>query len=184
MLNKENNYENSLFVHDLFRKLWEQHAMWTRSFIASAVQDLPDLRYVTNRLLRNPIDFEKVFKIFYGEEIAGEFKTLLTEHLLIAADLVSAAKQGNMEVAGEIRKTWYKNADEIAEFLGGINPYWNQKRWKELLYDHLEMTEQEAVTMITGEYEKNVNMFDEMEAQVLQMADYMSDGIIKQFKIY
>lgn len=184
MLNVENDYNNALFVHDIFRKLWEQHVMWTRSFIASTTQDLPDAKFVTNRLLQNPIDFENIFKAFYDDQIAEEFTQLLTEHLLIAADLVNAAKQGNMEMAEKIRKKWYENADEIAEFLGGINPYWNKENWKKLLYSHLSMTEEEAVTMLTGEYEENVKLYDAIENEALQMADYMSDGIIKQFKLY
>ena len=39
------------------RKLWSQHVYWTRFFIISTAEELPDLKYVTNRLLENPGDF-------------------------------------------------------------------------------------------------------------------------------
>ena len=32
----------------------------------------------------------------------------------------------------ELRKKWYSNADDIAEFLSGINPYWNKKKWRDM----------------------------------------------------
>ena len=98
------------------RKLWSQHVYWTRFFIISTAEELPDLKYVTNRLLENPGDFANALKIFYGEKKADEFKKLLTEHLKIGGDLVNADKDMNTAKANELRKKWYANADEIAEF--------------------------------------------------------------------
>ena len=75
---------------------------------------------------------------------ACQLQELLTQHLLIAADLVNAAKNGETEKANSPRKKWYQNADEIANFLASINPCWNETKWKDMLYSHLEMTEKEA----------------------------------------
>lgn len=77
---------------------------------------MPDLKYVTNRLLENPGDFANALKIFYSEKKADKFKKLLTEHLKIGGDLVNADKDMNTAKANELRKKWYANADEIAEF--------------------------------------------------------------------
>lgn len=74
------------------RKLWEQHVYWTRFFIISTAADLGDLEPVTKRLLENPGDFAQALTPFYGEEVSDCFKNLFTQHLLIAADLVNAAK--------------------------------------------------------------------------------------------
>lgn len=165
------------------RKLWEQHIMWTRSFIISTASELPDLVFVTNRLLQNPGDFAAVLSKFYGVQNANKFKELLTQHLLIAADLVNAAKQGDAAKAADARQKWYENADEIAAFLASINPYWNQKEWQTLLYDHLKMTENEAALRLTGQYKEDINQYDAIEDEALEMADYMYSGIVKQFRL-
>lgn len=112
------------------RMLWEQHIHWTRSFIISTAANLGDLEPVTNRLLQNPGDFGKVFRMFYDNQIASNFENLLTQHLLIAADLVNAAKNNDSTAAAEARTKWYKNADEISAFLASINPYWNEQIWR------------------------------------------------------
>lgn len=164
------------------RKLWEQHIMWTRSFIISTAAGLGDLQFVTNRLLRNPNDFANVLKNFYGEETASRFASLLTQHLTIAAALVNAAKAGNTEAVNENRRKWYANADEIAEFLAGINPYWSRREWQLMLYDHLRLTENEAVERLTGQYERDVALFDAIEDQAMMMADTMANGILRQFR--
>ena len=173
---------NQVNLMNTFRKLWEQHIMWTRSFIISTASNLGDLPMVTNRLLQNPSDFASVLMPFYGRENAARFQSLFQEHLLIAAKLVNDAKAGNTAAVKEGEIKWYENADEIAAFLASINSFWSEQEWKALLYDHLKMTENEAVQRLNGNYEEDIMQYDSIQDEALKMADLMSMGIIKQFK--
>jgi len=166
-----------------FRQLWEQHVMWTRSFIISTASNLGDLQMVTKRLLRNPTDFANELRPFYGDDAARKFEALLTDHLLIAARLVNHAKDGDMDAVKDDRKKWYENADEIANFLSSINPYWSKREWQAMLYEHLKMTESEATKRLTSQYAADIAQYDEIENQALKMADYMANGIMKQFNL-
>ena len=179
--NRCNRAKVNIMLRQIIRELWEQHGFWTRSFIVSAVDWLEDTELVTKRLLRNPADFAAVLINFYGEQNANQFKDLLTEHLTIAADMVNNAKAGDMLRYSELKKDWFRNADEIAAFLSSINPYWNRSEWQKMLHKHLDLVESEAVTRLNRQYEKNIAVFDEIENQSLLMADYMSDGILRQF---
>ncbi len=165
------------------RMLWEQHGVWTRSTITSLVFGLPDEEFVIARLLRNPVDFEHALKPYYGTRIAARFRDLLTEHLVVAADLVRAAKAGDNIVAAEAERRWYANADAIAALLGSINPYWSEQQWRMMLYQHLALVKAEAVEMLAGRYEASIAVYDQIEIQALGMADIMAAGIIKQFRI-
>ncbi|MEL7647493.1 MAG: acetylglutamate kinase [Sedimentibacter sp.] len=165
-----------------FRKLWEQHGLWTRSFIVSTAADLPDLEYVTARLLRNPSDFVFVLEPFYGEA-AGSFEQLLREHLLIAANLLNHAKNNDAEGYNEARIAWYSNADEIAALLASLNPYWSYSQWRNMLHHHLRLVEEEATLRLLGKYKEDVELYDTIEEQALEMADTMSGGIIRQFRL-
>lgn len=166
-----------------FRTLWSQHVMWTRSFIISTAADLGDLQDVTSRLLQNPADFANVLKPYYGDEKAKKFASLLTEHLAIAGRLVNDAKAGNTDAVNEERKKWYSNADEIADYLASVNPYWSKQEWTMMLHDHLKLTEEEAVNRLTGQFAKDIALYDAIEYQTLMMADRMAAGIKKQFSI-
>lgn len=172
-----------LQLMNTLRRLWMEHVMWTRSFIISTAFNLPDLEYVTNRLLCNPDDFSDVLRTFYGAERAMIFENLLTEHLKIGAQLVNAAKAGDTATADEVRREWYDNADDIAEFLSEINPYWSRLAWQTMFYDHLKMTENEAGQILKGQYEAGIAEFDAIQRQALEMGDYMANGIIKQFRL-
>lgn len=83
---------------------------------------------------------------------ACRFEELFTQHLLIAADLVNAAKSSEINKANAARDRWYNNADEIAGFLSSINPCWSKDTWECMLYSHLEMTEKEAILRLQGNY--------------------------------
>ena len=173
--------EKEMDLRNVMRSLWEQHIAWTRMTLISIIKDLPDVDFVTNRLLRNPIDFERVLEVFYGYEIASQFSDLFKSHLVIAAQLVKAAKAGDNKGSADAEKRWYANADEIALFLSRINPYWSQENWKTMLYEHLRMTKSETVNILTNNYEESITEYDEIEMQALKMADVMAEGIVKQF---
>jgi len=168
---------------DTISRLWIEHVFWTREYIKSAAFNSPDIDSVAARLLRNPSDFARVLKPYFGTQNTMLFQNLLTDHLNIAAQLVKAAKAGDSKTAEEVRRKWYANADEIAAFLRDINPCWNRKNWQDMLFEHLRMTENEAVSLLTGQYDASISQFDEIQKEALKMADYMIRGIIRRFEI-
>ena len=175
--------KNEVVLSNNIRKLWEQHGAWTRMAITSIVFGSPDEEFVINRLLQNPVDFANLLKIFYGDILATKFSDLLKSHLVIAAQLVKAAKIGDDKTAAEAEIKWYENADEIADFLSSINPYWSYESWREMLHGHLALVKAEAVAMLTGDYATGINVYDKIENQALEMSDMMTEGIMQQFFI-
>ncbi len=173
-----------LGISNGFRSLWEQHATWTRIVIQALVFNTPDREYSIKRLLRNPKDFAKLLRIFYGDAIANQFNVLLTEHLTLAADLVNALLAGNKEKASQVETAWYQNAENIARFLNSINQFFNFEELKQTMYEHLGLVKTEALQLIEGKYEESINTYDKMEIQILEMADMMTAGILSQFNIY
>lgn len=161
--------------------LWEEHVIWTRMAIMGLVHNLPETDLILKRLLRNPADFANVLEHFYGQEAAQTFAQLLTDHLTIAAQLVKDAMSGDTQAFAATEKKWYDNADEIAAFLGSINPYWKEDDWSAMMHDHLDLLKQNVSDMIAGNYEASIDIFDDIEQQALEMADVMAEGIVMQF---
>jgi len=163
------------------RLLWLEHVNWTRMTIISIVFGLPDLPFVQTRLLRNATDLGNCLRPFYGDQIADRYAELIKEHLLIAAQLVTAANKGDAATAAAKEKEWYRNADDIAIFLSTINPYLSKEAVQQMFYSHLALTKKEAVTMIQKDYQADVQVFDEIEAEVLAMSDMIAMAIVMQF---
>src|SRR4030042_6394837 len=79
------------------RKLWEDHITYTRNYIISALADLEDAGKVAERLLRNQDDLGNAIKPIYGEEAGKKLAALLRDHILIAVEVVKAARTANNE---------------------------------------------------------------------------------------
>jgi hypothetical protein len=176
---------NRVAFHDAMRKLWEDHIVWTRQFIVSAGTEsgnLPDLQPTVDRLLANQTDIGDALKPYYGEEAGAQLTALLRVHILTAADLVTAAKAGDSAAAADASTRWYANAHDIAVFLHDANP----RRWAladldEMMKSHLDLTLEEAVARLQGRYADDIAAYDKVHAEILEMADMLSDGVIAQF---
>ncbi len=83
------------------RVLWEDHITWTRLAIISLTTGSPDTEATVGRLLRNQTDIGNAVKPFYGKAAGNALTAKLREHILIAADVIAAAKAGD---AGEARR--------------------------------------------------------------------------------
>lgn len=173
--------KGSLIDRDEFRRdvraLWEDHITWTRLFIVSAVDGLADVDVTAARLLRNQTEIGDAIKPFFGEAAGKQLTGLLEEHILIAADIITAAKKGNDKEVARTTKTWYRNGNELADFLSdaGIG---SQADLRSMMKGHLDTTLDEAVARLSGDYEAEIEAYDEVRSHIHHMADALADGII------
>jgi hypothetical protein len=168
--------------HDAMRKLWEDHITWTRMFIVEFAADSPATEATAGRLLQNQVDIGDAIKPFYGDEAGDQLTALLRDHILTAADLLTAAKAGDQEAVDEATARWYANANDIAAFLSSANPdNWPLEEMEAMMRDHLDLTLAEAVARLQGDFEADIAAYDEVHGQILEMADMLSAGIVAQF---
>jgi hypothetical protein len=173
---------NQIAFHDAMRKLWEDHITWTRLYIISAAEDLPDQALTAGRLLQNQTDIGDAIKPFYGEEAGDQLTALLRDHILIAAEVIDAAKAGDTAAFDAALAPWYDNADDIAAFLSAANPdHWPLAEMQAMMKSHLDLTLEEAAARLGGDYAADIAAYDKVHADILHMADMLSDGILHQF---
>jgi hypothetical protein len=164
------------------RKLWEDHVTWTRLYIVSALGGLPDKDATAQRLLDNQTDLGNAIKPFYGDAAGTELTALLRDHILVAAELIDAARTGNKAAQDDATKRWFANADAIAAFLSGANPEnWPPAEAKKMMHDHLNLTTEEVVAHLSQDWAASIASYDKVHDQILHMADMLSAGIQAQF---
>ena len=172
----------ALAAHDEFRKLWEDHITWTRLAIISLEGGTPDADATVARLLRNQADIGNAVKPFYGNAAGAKLTSLLREHILIAADVIAAAKAGDTAKVAAAQVRWTANADRIATLLHGANPrFWPLAVLKHEMHTHLRLTTEEAVAHLQGRWAADVAAYDKVHRHILHMSDLLSGGLVEQF---
>jgi plastocyanin len=167
---------------DAMRKLWEDHVTWTRMFIVSAAANAPDKDAVTKRLLQNQTDIGNAIKPYYGNDAGDKLASLLRDHILIAADVVTAAKASDQAKLGSANSRWFTNADDISRFLSDANPRnWPYDDVRKHMHEHLKLTTDEAVAQLKGDWAGSIRLYDQVHVQALGMADLLASGIMDQF---
>jgi len=184
--NTNNNYNNRIDNNDSslmsdMRLVWEQQIYWTRMLLISIAEGLNDQSPTMERLLRGPSDIASIFNRYYGSNVASLVQELLTEHLQIAADLITALRDNQHNKATELTQQWYQNANKIADAFSSINPYFDKQSIQSMLYRFLDLTIQQINKRLAGDYQGDIMTFDLIELEVLEMADKFTSGIMNQF---
>jgi hypothetical protein len=150
--------------------------------VISLTTDSPDTSATVGRLLRNQADIGDAVKPFYGKAAGEELTKQLRTHILIAADVIAAAKAGDSAALAEAQSRWADNGDDIAAVLASVNPrFWKLAAMKAELRTHLRLTTAEVVARLQGDWAADVAAYDRIHRHALHLSDTLAEGLIKQF---
>lgn len=176
-LGKERKSECELRVE--FRKLWSEHAIYTKFYIISVLADIPDAQLLANRLLQNQVDIGNFLKQFIGKVRGNKVAELLQEHILAAAGAINAVKSGNQRAIESAVNKVFQNSRKVSKFLSSLNP---EKLPFSVVLEHFNEHNQFVIDMTVarsqGEFAKDIKLFDLYYAQILEFADLLLNGVI------
>jgi hypothetical protein len=164
-----------------FRKVWIEHAIWTRNYLYSSILELENKEPTLARLLENQEDISAVITPYYGEAAGKRLTELLKEHIAIGGTVINALKTDNQAEFEKHNKSWYRNADDIAQLLSSANPNWNRSDLQKMLHLHLEDVTTNTKLIMNKDWSKEIKAFDHGELHLILIADTLTEGILKQF---
>ena len=179
----KNRYEEPTLTYNqtnlLFhiRNLWRELATWTRAYMITKNANLEIADYVFERLYKVLSDFADALSMFLGNQTAEQFMKYLSVQLILTKELIDAQVAGNTVLVNEIFQQLFHNADERAKFMASVNPFWNESVIKSLIYNYHTYTLQEIRTLLTEEYQKNIDIFDIILKHTDNMGDYLTQGL-------
>jgi hypothetical protein len=180
-LERATSKTSTLVYHDLWRELWEDHIVWTRMAILGVFEELPGLPEYQARLLQNAEDMEQALTPYFGED-AEALGDLIREHLLIAVEILEAAKAGDQAALDDAIARWYANGEQIAAAMHDVNPkFWPLTEASTMWREHLDATLAEALAILGGDAAGDVAAYDRIHDLALEMADFISDGVVRLF---
>ena len=163
------------------RKLSEDDISWTRNIILCIVDNVPGQEATMKRLNKNQAEIGNAIKPYFGDALAKEFTDLMKAHVSLTVEVVKQAKAKNDAGIELANKKWYANAAEFSVFLRKLNPMWALSETKQMMYDHLQLTAEEAELRLNKFYDAEILVNDKLQMDMLEMSDKLAENIIKQF---
>lgn len=163
------------------RKLWEDHAIWTRQFIVDLLADIPSIDKTTERLLKNQEAIGNCIKPFFGDMSGDNLTSLLKDHITITADLLKAIKSGDTIRPTTLEIDVVTNAENIATLFGNINPCYSRDELIEMLDTHIILVKYQFIARMNRDYNADIMYFDMGLHHIIMISDYLFKGIIERF---
>ena len=104
-------------------------------------------------------EYGAMLRRIFGEQITERFLDLLYTHIGLTTSLITAQIERNTDVASEVTRLLYENAEETASFLASINPFWDESILMNRLNSYVQSTIEQSTTFLTGEYDRNIDIF-------------------------
>lgn len=161
------------------RNLWLDLAIWTRNYMVSIISGFGNANSVGERLYRIPIDFYGRLQMIFGSQRAQGFVNLLSQHIVLMMNTVGSMKNRDNDALNQNTQLLYQNSKDIAGYLVGLNPYWTTTQWNTLLEQYINMTLQEMVALASGDFERDIDIFDRITYYTVFLADYLTEGIVQ-----
>ena len=162
--------------------LWEAHGSWTHMVIISFVGNLPNLPAEEQVLLQNQVDIGNAVKPYYGAAPGNRLTQLLKAHILGAVAILEAAKSGDANKLSQAHASWFVNGRQIADFLHAASPrFLSRSAARRMMNIHLNQVIEQAVDELKGNYAADARAYAPYIRHILDMADMISGGIIRQF---
>lgn len=157
---------------EALRKLFTDHATYTKFYIESSLHSLPDLDAITQRLMKNQEDIGGFVKPIVGTQNGSTLTDLLKQHILMAARAISAVKTGNSKQIDEAVKKVFANSAQVSVFISTLNPAKLPPDAVRQMFDaHNQYVIDMTVSHSQKLYEKEIELFDAYYSHMLMFSD-------------
>lgn len=161
-----------------FRALWVELVLWIRSYMVNVLTGFSNIDAIRGQINRIPEEMRQKLEPFLGTEPAERFKYLLNLYLYHIRDLADAQKANDQQAMENAVVQIYEDADSMSDFLSQSETYWSKDQWQNLLYQLNEFFLAQLAALVSGEYEREIEIRDRGLKLALVLGDYMAHGVI------
>jgi hypothetical protein len=163
------------------RSLWSDQLALTRQYVVADFADAPTTRVALNGLERNQEAIGQIITDYYGQTAGASFTTMLKHQVEISSALIQAVKTGNVTYKEELERGLHYNSSAIARFLAGLNPNWSPADLESLFNQYYDVSARDVIDRKGARLDGDETAPGGSVSQSRQLADVLSDGIIRQF---
>lgn len=164
------------------RDLWAGHIFWIRNVVSDNATNNPTARDTAEKeVVANAKQIANTITPFYGEAASEKLFTLLAGHYGAVKGYSEATVSENKRQQNAALAHLGSNADEIAVFLSGANPYLPKDTVRGLIAAHSAHHVAQIIQFQEKDYEREAETWQVMRQHVYVIADALTAALVKQF---
>ncbi|GLI37871.1 hypothetical protein KI811_06395 [Geobacter hydrogenophilus] len=164
------------------RDLWIGHVFWVRNVaLTTKYGDSTAAAIAEGKVVENAKAIAASIEPFYGKPASDKLFGLLAGHYGAVKAYMTASYAGDKAGKEAAKDKLVKNADEIAAFLSGANPYLPKETLKTLLYAHGGHHMVQLDALAGKDFAQEAKVWDDMKNHMYVIADALAGGLAKQF---
>lgn len=164
------------------RDLWAGHIFWIRNVVLDNATNNPAARDAAEKeVVANAKQIASTITPFYGEPASEKLFTLLASHYGAVKEYSEATVTGSKRQQDAALAHLASNADEIAVFLSGANPYLPKDTVRGLIAAHGAHHVAQITQFQEKDYAHEAETWQVMRQHVYVIADALTTALAKQF---
>lgn len=169
-------------LHAALRALWHDHVVQTRAYaMALKSGNTTYSDEAAQNVVANARQIADAVAGFYGPAAGKQMLTLLAGHWGAVKAMTDAQQRGDTTAARKAMTTLVANADAIATFLSGANPYLGHDAVQGLLLAHGAHHDAQIRQIMAGDTAGEATTWKAMQAHMDTIADALAGAIARQF---
>lgn len=153
------------------RKLFTDHAVYTAFVLKSIIDHGKDTQIFLTRLLGNQKDIGDQIKPIVGENNGNAIAQLLTDHIKLAGDVITAVSKRDPILPDKIDKLFLQG-DQLAYGLSSLNPEKLPfETIQQMFRVHNQFIVDMAIARFQAKYDREQQLFDSYYNEMLAMSD-------------
>lgn len=169
-------YEQMEIIYNI-RMVWFELFYWVRNYMLSRYLGLGNAGEFYTRLEQVPVDYTNALKQVFGEQVAEDLLQEINTYFVLLDDFITAQMDGNTDEINRITQLLYENAEKRAVLISSVNPLWNYDEWRTRLFNNTRITIDESTTFLTGDYARNIDIFNRLLDLSESTSTYFAQGI-------
>lgn len=159
------------------RMYYRRLTAWARAYILSRYLAVGTADELFGLLYLEALDQADSMKLVFGREDSDKYTELLADFVILLRDIISAQLNGDEDAIERDSNRIAQNIERRAAYLHELNPYWSEEEYKEQLGTYIQYLLDLANLMATGDYERDIEVYDHLTTQSHRLGDIFAEGI-------
>lgn len=172
------SYEQANLIN-AFRTIMSKMTYLIRFYVVESITGLGNPEATYNEILMLPLEKSQLVITIPG--FTGDFPQVALAYLAEMRILIDGMVSGDQAKADESIRRLYELSDETAKILAELSPYWEEEKWRDLLYRYNRCLVAEIIAVKEGDFNQALNIFEALMGIALTAGDYYAEGFIHFF---